>query len=198
MSAPRNHLDQYFTDSRVVEAILPRLEPWLQACPVLEPSFGDGGILRALSRRVDPALLTGVEIDGARVADARAAGVPGNLLHANYLSLDLVSRGYRPMAIVGNPPYLRAQEFVSKALTDVSPAGVVCLLLRLGFLASRRRYGLIAACVPDIAVLAERPSFTADGKTDSSEYAWFIWPASRPGGRNGEVSIIRWKGDADE
>lgn len=75
--------------------------------------------------------------------------------------------------IITNPPYSLAQEFVTKALRD---ADVVIMLLRLGFLESQTRNEWWQDNKPSsLMVLSQRPSFTDDGKTDGSGYAYFIW-----------------------
>lgn len=75
--------------------------------------------------------------------------------------------------IITNPPYLLAQEFVTKALDD---ADIVIMLLRLGFLESHIRNKWWQDNKPSsLMVLSQRPSFTEDGKTDGSGYAYFIW-----------------------
>ncbi len=33
----------------------------------------------------------------------------------------------------------------------------------------------------EVCVIPRRPSFTGDGKTDATEYAWFLWGTDRPG-----------------
>lgn len=75
--------------------------------------------------------------------------------------------------IISNPPYSLAQEFVEKALRD---ADVVIMLLRLGFLESMKRWEWWQDNPPtSLLVLSQRPSFTEDGKTDGSGYAWYVW-----------------------
>lgn len=75
--------------------------------------------------------------------------------------------------IITNPPYSLAQEFVTKALDD---ADVVIMLLRLGFLESMKRWEWWQENpITSLMVLSQRPSFTEDGKTDGSGYAYFIW-----------------------
>lgn len=75
--------------------------------------------------------------------------------------------------IITNPPYSLAQEFVTKALED---ADVVIMLLRLGFLESQTRNKWWQDNKPSsLMVLSQRPSFTEDGKTDGSGYAYFVW-----------------------
>jgi len=78
-----------------------------------------------------------------------------------------------------NPPYRSAEKWVRKGITE---AASVCALLRLGFLASKRRQALFDAYpLEALAVLSSRPSFVG-GRTDYSEYAWFYWSHQVPFG----------------
>jgi hypothetical protein len=90
--------------------------------------------------------------------------------------------------VICNPPFSLAREFVETSL----PLGDwVLMFLRLNFLGSARRNAFFRRRMPDVYVIPDRPSFTADGKTDSIEYAWFVWP---PGSRlrtTGEVRVLR-------
>jgi hypothetical protein len=75
--------------------------------------------------------------------------------------------------IITNPPFSLALEFLQKSLHE---AITVCYLLRLNFLGSQKRRPFWQANRPShVLVLANRPCFTSDGKTDSIEYAWFCW-----------------------
>ena len=49
------------------------------------------------------------------------------------------------------------------------------MLLRLNFLGSRKRAKWWRERRPEVYVSPARPSFSPDGRTDSTEYAWFIW-----------------------
>jgi hypothetical protein len=50
------------------------------------------------------------------------------------------------------------------------------MLLRLNFLGAQRRRDWWKAHEPAaLFVLSARPSFTQDGKTDATDYAWFAW-----------------------
>lgn len=88
--------------------------------------------------------------------------------------VDYLSTSYnRVDCIITNPPYLLAQEFVTKALQE---ADVVIMLLRLGFLESMKRWEWWQDNAPDsLMILSQRPSFTEDGKTDGAGYAYFVW-----------------------
>ena len=72
---------------------------------------------------------------------------------------------------LGNPPFNLALEVIQHAMTMSS---VVCMLLRINFLASQKRAAWMRRYTPSIYVLPKRPSFTG-GKTDACEYAWFCW-----------------------
>lgn len=75
--------------------------------------------------------------------------------------------------VITNPPYSLAQEFVTKSLGE---ADVVIMLLRIGFLESmKRREWWIENRLSSLLILSQRPSFTDDGNTDGSGYAWYVW-----------------------
>lgn len=66
-------------------------------------------------------------------------------------------------------------EFLEKSMKIVKKNGKVIMLLRLGFLASEKRFNFMKENPPtDVLVLHKRPSFTGKG-TDAQEYAWFVW-----------------------
>lgn len=93
-------------------------------------------------------------------------------------------------AIIFNPPFSLALEFIQKALNDVRPSGFVAALLRLNFLGSNERNAWLRANPPTwIYVHGKRMSFTPDGGTDSIEYAHMVW--SRPPHREEKYSKLR-------
>ncbi|WP_079709764.1 hypothetical protein [Paraliobacillus ryukyuensis] len=83
----------------------------------------------------------------------------------------------KPRAIISNPPFLLAEQFIRKALNDVQNEGFVIMLLRLNFFGNKKRMklwneiGLPKYCF----VHNRRMSFTDNGKTDSIEYAHFVF-----------------------
>ncbi len=83
--------------------------------------------------------------------------------------------------IITNPPYRQAEQFVRHGMLH---AERTAWLLRLNFLGSQKRVPLHARFDPDVHVLSKRPSFTYDGRTDATEYAWFVYPGS------GRLSVI--------
>lgn len=83
----------------------------------------------------------------------------------------------RPDLIIGNPPFEYAEEFCRKSFEALRPGGFVVFLLRLAFLCGqgRGRGFWIEFPAYSFHPLPERPSFTGDGGTDSTEYAIFCW-----------------------
>jgi len=97
----------------------------------------------------------------------------------NYLALDTSEiLPEDPSVIITNPPFVLAEPIVEKALRDVKPGGYVIMLLRLNFFGGKARNERFYPEVgmPKYAfVHHRRMSFTPDGKTDSIEYAHFVW-----------------------
>lgn len=117
-------------------------------------------------------------------------------IHATIIQEDFLN--YEPEgglydAIVGNPPYSLAEEFVRKSATLVRDRGYIYFLLQLNFLGSRKReIGLFRDFpLKEVVVLSRRPSFFAvDGKqnsTDTVNYAMFLWQKGYRGN-----TIINW------
>ncbi|MCC0783534.1 hypothetical protein IR152_10655 [Clostridioides sp. ES-S-0108-01] len=78
--------------------------------------------------------------------------------------------------IITNPPFNLSLDIINKALNDVKEDGFVIMLLRLNYLGGKVRQELWRNNMPKyIFVHNKRMSFTDDGKTDSIEYAHFVW-----------------------
>ena len=130
------------------------LIPWIKraASDVWEPACGDGRLVRCMERNGIPA--AGSDINSERN--------PTDFLNDDQ---------YRN-CVVTNPPFSLAFEFCKHA---VRRADHVFLLLRLNFLASKKRAEWFRENEPSaLFVLTKRPSFTG-GATDSCDYAWFYW-----------------------
>lgn len=144
---------------------------------ILDAGCGTGAILRCVGEMFPENEIRGVEKDETRCLAAREmTELPVD--RGDFLLLQ-----ERFDIIVSNPPYSFAIEFVQKALTL---APVVAMLLRLPWLASQCRAEWHRENPAHVCVLPRRPSFTGDGKTDATEYAWFLWGA----GHEGQWSIL--------
>jgi hypothetical protein len=163
--------DWYRTPSWCVRAILPFVLSPNSGIAVLDPACGDGAILDAVREYAPGARTFGIEIDDGRAA---TAAQKHEVRHADALANDWTPA---PLAVL-NPPFSLAMEFVEASIVRVERCAV---LLRLAFLASQKRAAFHRTHPSDVYVLPKRPSFTPDGKTDSADYAWFVFGPNRGG-----------------
>lgn len=161
--AARRKDDFYETPLSASKALSIVLPPGITTA--FDPCAGRGAIFAGLPDRVARA---GIEIN-AEMAAAYGWECRDGLSDKPW---DVWKSG---CAVVMNPPFSLAQEFCERAMSE---ANVVAALLRLSFLASKKRVEFWRTCRPcDVYVLAARLSFTAGG-TDSCDYAWFAWHAN--------------------
>jgi len=182
VSLPRDPFDYYPTPGwcvdRLLEAeVLPKNKSvWL------EPSAGDGAIIRSVSKfskidgdtivKYDP-LWVAYEIQPRFKEPLEALVPPSQVTIDNFLDLGgRLSLGVVPTVVIGNPPYSSALDFVKKAM-ELKPH-YICFLLRISFLGSEERSNFMRVNMPDVYMLPNRPSFRGNG-ADTSEYAWFCW-----------------------
>jgi hypothetical protein len=179
----RREADYYPTPAWCVTRLLQHVE--LPGGTWLEPSAGDGAIIRAVRSVRDDVAWRAVEIrPEAASLILRALDFDQNdrhnVLTDDFLRVEFATAiGGAPAfdVAIGNPPFSLAAPFVLQALKS---AEHVVMLLRLNFLGSSndRRHLFDEAGVPDVYVLPERPSFTGEG-TDACEYAWMRWTRGR-------------------
>jgi hypothetical protein len=133
---------------------------------------------------VSPQQISGIELDPVRARQAIGAEVAGRVVEGDALEIlpKLVVPGGSPGLIITNPPYKLALEFAEACLAVAGQRGVVALFLRIGFIASLRRSAFHREHPSDVFILAKRPSFTGDGKSDACEYAWFCFGLPSGGG----------------
>ena len=80
--------------------------------------------------------------------------------------------------VVTNPPFNQADQFVRLAWRKARQG--VAMLLRLTYMEpTRKRAQLLKSMAPYMSHLIvfsqPRPSFTGNGRTDSTTTAWFVW-----------------------
>lgn len=158
--AVRRESDFYPTHAWCVHRMLEVVE--LPRGTLLEPCVGDGAILDACPGHC--VWFT---------ADVRET--PYALHVVDFLSVEPADRQYA--AVITNPPYSQALEFVQHSMKF---APVVIMLLRLNFLGGGKRSEWLRENPPDVYVLPNRPSFDGKG-TDACEYAWFVWGMTEGG-----------------
>ena len=143
----------------------------------LEPGCGEG-VFSSVAREVfSPQHICGVDVRDSISAENR-----GRFTHLergeDFLSWDPPAHPFELIAT--NPPFTHAEGFLRKSLVLLPPeGGLMLFLLRIAFLAGQRRSSLWSgrAALPlaRVSVLPQRLSFTEDGRTDSADYAWFLF-----------------------
>lgn len=184
---PREPEDYYTTPSWAVRRLLEVWRPE-RTGPWVEPSAGNGAIIRVVDASPGnrPAIWRAFEIrEEERAELTRLCGAGARI--ENFLAI-----GDAPdpdvAAVLGNPPYTFAFEFLRQA-HYLYPNAEIVFLLRQAFTASQERYGFMRSHVPDKFELPDRPSFT-DGGGDSADYAWMRWPAAWER-TVGEIRLLR-------
>lgn len=178
----RNVDDAYMTPGWAVKALLQECR--LPGGTWLEPCAGDGAIVRATQAVRDDVVFIANDTRSECYDSLRVLCDPADVTCRDYLVEDLLF-GRRPRVIITNPPYSLAMEFIKHSL---GYGAVVAMLLRLPFLASQKRAPFFRDNCPDVYVLPKRPSFLPDGKTDATDYAWFVWGTVPQ--RSGRVQVL--------
>jgi len=165
---------------RLLEAYTPPPGAWL------EPCAGRGAIVFAVNK-VLPNHAGWTAFDKNPVMhDALAKySTAGTVLAPTDFLAYVPPRGYD--VLMTNPPYKLAPAILSHA---VRVSRVTILLLRLSFLATQDRNEFMKISAPDVYVLPDRPSFRGEGKTDSTDYAWFVWDRAVMPRRVGHIRVL--------
>lgn len=78
--------------------------------------------------------------------------------------------------VLMNPPFSQSIEFINHGLAHLKKDGLLICLNRLGLLESSSRVEFWStANLKALHVFSKRPSFSGDGKTDASAYAYFVF-----------------------
>ena len=168
----RGESDFYPTPAGVTQALCDlKILPGL----VWEPACGDGAMARVLCENGHNVYASDLHFRGYgidRYDFLEQSGSPNPMAKPDG----------RAHAIVTNPPFNLANEFVAHALS-LRP-DMVAMFLRLKFLEGRRRYdGLLREQPPsDIYVFIERVKFFSGDHSEESQpgwnteaFAWFVW-----------------------
>jgi hypothetical protein len=175
--AERGH-DAYFTPVEAIQALM-----GLEKIParVFDPCVGNGAIL-------DPLEAAGHHVSGADVCDY---GWRGTIIK-DFLASPSDLRG---TAIVSNPPYKLAQEFIQKVIDEGCPYHA--WLLRLNFLESIRRKPFFEGQPPSRLWVSSRRlpqmhQYGWAGRETSANacYCWYIWDKASPSEM--QVSLFDW------
>ena len=116
-------------------------------------------------------------------SDLRYRGYDKALTGANFLETTPLLY-YEPCAIVTNPPYKYAKEFVEHALELLKDGDLCCMFLKLSFLEGKARKKLFVKSPPrQVLVFSERILCAKNGEFERMKagggsavaYAWFVW-----------------------
>ena len=158
--------DIRYTPAWCTEALLDVCPP-PTGQPVLDPAAGDGAILRVLRMR-------GYDVQWCEIREEEAEGLMaiGWGCVGDWLS---VRHRPGPWSIVTNPPYSIGPAFMTAC--HATQPDYCAALLRLNHLGSASWLSLWRKHPPSglLVLGSRRPSFSADGKTDASEYVWVVW-----------------------
>lgn len=172
--AERQPSDFYATPAEVCDAAIAVVPMRSPDAMVLDAGAGTGAWGASLRRTYADLWIEGIDIEPRTKPD----GVDYDEWHAprDFLSVTQADIGTYD-AVIGNPPFSLAEEFVRHAHTMIAPNGVVAFLLRLNFLEGKKRGDGLWKEFPlsGLYVYSARPSFTGDGKTDAAAYALFVW-----------------------
>jgi hypothetical protein len=170
----KNNKDFYPTPGWCTRALLNEHPPPIKT--IIEPSAGEGHIVRQIVQHARNTktsyLIDAFELREECRQPLIESGAYSVTIEDWFSAVTKIS--LRRFSIIGNPPFGLALEFAQSCLA--TSAQYVALLLKLSFLATEGRVkwnndNPVTALYP----LGKRPSFTMDGHTDSSDYAWFVW-----------------------
>lgn len=160
----RKERDLYETPEWVTEALLPHLHLSSINGSIWEPACGSGKMARVLEAKLRGVVQSDIDTgtDFLLVQGSDAKGID---------------------AIITNPPYDLAQEFIEHALRLMEPVqGIIAMLLRTDFDHAKSRAHLFRDCpaYSKKLVLMKRIAWfvEANGKPKASpsfNHAWYIW-----------------------
>jgi hypothetical protein len=156
----RHDADFYATPSEVTEALLRSpVGPALLLRPIWEPACGDGAISKVLIEH-------GANVVSTDLHD-RGYGLGG----VDFLRCSMPSR-----AVITNPPFDRAADFIRRACTRGQP---VAMVLKATYWHAANRHDLFNDTRPAyIMPLLWRPAMAPDrGKSPTMEFMWVVWGA---------------------
>ena len=180
----REERGAFYTPDLLAHAIARTLKvEGVNPARVFEPGCGGGSFLRAAHATWPTCDLIGIDL--APACNGPGLVLTGDLFKQTIARFDLV---------LGNPDYTIAEAAVRHCLGLLAPGGVLAFLLRAAFNGSTGRVPLYREHPLWLYVpIAQRPSFTEDGRTDPMEYALFCWRQGHTGDRGTHLSPLVWR-----
>jgi hypothetical protein len=171
----RQEADNYATPAWVTRALIPHIPERIRK--IWEPAAGEGAMATALRERPKTAVIA---------TDIR----PGNGMPTSNIPVNFLESGMTAPAIITNPPFYLAQEFIERALElTAGDDGFVAMLLRSDFdhAKSRRHLFLNNPAWTKRLVLTRRIVWFVDpltGKPKASpsvNHSWFCFDHQHKG-----------------
>lgn len=161
----RKAYDFYATPPETVQAFLANFDGISSGDRILEPSAGNGQIVRVLREGGYDNRIDAVELRPEERGTLEA--LADNVTIGSFFDYE-PDCGYD--VIIGNPPYSLALDFINKSLELLHPGGLLIFLLRTNFLESEKRFKWWQEHpLSGLYTLHKRPSFTGRG-TDATSY----------------------------
>ena len=165
MADERDPVDFYQSPEIAVDMLL---EHTPLTGPILEPSAGLGALVRPLRRH-------GFTVTAYDLTDHGIISGEGIKTGVDFLAQDDASGC---VSVVLNPPYKDADKHVRHALKIAPQGGVVCVLLRLTWMAAKKRADLLPH-IEKIIICGRLkmlpPNVVDKGHGGTVEFAWFIF-----------------------
>ena len=169
----RSAYDFYTTPIECIEKLLNNFIIEKNNINILEPSAGNGNIIKVLRDKGINGNITAVEIREEEYN--KLLKLADKVVIDDFLKWN-TNKDYE--LIIGNPPFSLAREFIEKCFEISNEKTKIVMLLRTSFLESKNRFDFWQKYpLSGLYVLSKRPSFTGKG-TDATSYAWFIWNKS--------------------
>jgi hypothetical protein len=153
----RKEFDRYQTPAWVTAVLVPHI-PNIAQRHTWEPAAGEGQMVRELARHCP-------NVHGSDIE----TGIDF-LRQNNSLAMD---------AIITNPPYALARQFIEHALELTKPTtGMVAMLLRTDYDHAATRKHLFSDChafAKKIVLTKRIVWFDGPGATPSFNHAWYLW-----------------------
>lgn len=179
---PREEHDFYRTDPIAAECLLQLMRDEFDGVQrIWECACGDGALAKVFTAH-------GYRVVATDLID-RGYGVPD----IDFLQVD---KPPAVDAIITNPPFNRAEDFVRQALRFTQDGGYVCMFLRTLFLEGKARKKLFDENPPKYVFVSSarincaKPSFT--GNSSAMSFSWFVWQKGFVGD-----TIVKWFDKAD-
>jgi hypothetical protein len=148
---------------------------------IIEPSAGGGHFVQAARAVWADSKILAVDLHASNAVKLQAVGVTSYIVGRWQDQNEVMDADLH----IGNPPYSEAEEHVAHSLKVMRDGAYGGFLLPVTFIATQGRCERLWTKWPETNMgvgqlryffaLAERPSYTGDGQTDMTEYAFYLF-----------------------